>query len=243
MKLPQYIAHRGAASCAPENTVASMQRAKALGATWVEFDVQLTKDEAVVVIHDEQVDRTTNGTGKVNAFLLQDVLALDAGSYFDAKFSKESIPEFSAFLKTLGTLGLNSNVELKASVGHEDVLCRKVLDALQSLWPANFEPPILSSFNPVIIETLKKLQCPYPIAILLHHWDDRWLAFAQDIKPVSVNVRAEVLTAARVKAIKQAGYGLLSYTVNTLEKADELFAWGVDGIFTDRIGLFTGINE
>lgn len=237
--LPRYIAHRGSPVLAPENTLASMKLAKEQGAQWVEFDVQLTKDEAVVVIHDDKVDRTTNASGYVRDFLCSDLLALDAGSYQSPSFSDEKIPEFTAFICYLAELGLNMNVELKSSKGSEALITQKVLETLKQHWPSNLALPILSSFNPEIMLTLKKSQSPYPLAVLMHEWHEDWQDFAATIEPVSVNVNQSILTEARVKSIKTAGYGVLSYTVNTKEQAETFFTWGVDGIFTDNIELFS----
>ena len=81
------IGHKGAAGYAPENTLASLQVALDLGVDMIEIDVHMTKDEEVVVFHDEDISRTTNGTGKIHELTLAEVKELYAGSWFDAKFS------------------------------------------------------------------------------------------------------------------------------------------------------------
>jgi glycerophosphoryl diester phosphodiesterase len=231
MQLPKYIAHRGASAYAPENTLGAMRKAKELGASWVEFDVQLTKDDEVIVIHDETVNRTTNGKGEVKSFTLEDIQKLDAGD-------GEKIPTFVEMIKNLKTLSLNANVELKSSEGEELIVCKKVIAILDEYWPSSLAQPLLSSFSHKIIMTLKKIDCAYPIAALMHEWNDGWLSYAKEIEPISINVNQEILTQERVQAIKSEGYDMLSYTVNTVERANELFVWGLDGIFTDHIDLF-----
>src|SRR5215212_3812774 len=85
----QNIAHRGGSTSAPENTLAAFRNAITQGADWLEFDVQMTKDGALVVIHDETVDRTTDGTGAVAEMTLEQIRRLDAGRWFDPKFAGE----------------------------------------------------------------------------------------------------------------------------------------------------------
>src|SRR5690242_18360485 len=89
---PPVFAHRGANQYAPENTLAAFRKAKALGITWLELDVMLSKDQQVIVMHDETVDRTTNGHGLVNQYSYAALRELDAGSWFDKQFKGEKIP-------------------------------------------------------------------------------------------------------------------------------------------------------
>src|SRR5437764_8171860 len=92
LPLPPVIGHRGAAASAPENTLAGLRRAKALGCTWVEFDVRLTADGALVLCHDARLDRTTDRTGRVAAQSLATVRQCDAGSRFGPAFAGEPVP-------------------------------------------------------------------------------------------------------------------------------------------------------
>src|SRR5205823_5258846 len=87
--LPPVIGHRGAAASAPENTLAGLRRAKALGCAWVEFDVRLTGDGALVLCHDAALERTTSGSGRVSATSLAAIAKCDAGSWFDPSFAGE----------------------------------------------------------------------------------------------------------------------------------------------------------
>src|SRR5512147_1818449 len=89
---PILLAHRGDLAHAPENTLPSFSQAIQKGADGVELDVKLTVDGHVIVIHDETVDRTTNGSGKVATFTLEAIRKLDAGSWFDAKFAGTKVP-------------------------------------------------------------------------------------------------------------------------------------------------------
>ena len=107
------IGHRGAAGAAPENTLASIKKARELGATWIEFDVKLTKDSHAILFHDDRLERTTDGQGAVAATTLPEMRRLDAGSWFDAAFRGEPVPTFEQALALCAELGLGVNVEIK----------------------------------------------------------------------------------------------------------------------------------
>ncbi len=92
------IAHRGASSYAPENTLAAFDLAIQMGVSHIELDVHFTRDGHVVVIHDETVDRTTNGSGPVTSHALAALQGLDAGSWFGGKFAGQRIPTFEEIL-------------------------------------------------------------------------------------------------------------------------------------------------
>lgn len=106
------IAHRGASAYAPENTLASFQKAFELGADWFELDCHLSKDDALIVMHNGEVDKTTNGTGKINEMTLAQLKQLDAGAWFDAKFAGERIPTLEEALDCAkGRIGMYLEVK------------------------------------------------------------------------------------------------------------------------------------
>src|SRR5262249_49277981 len=106
--LPRLIGHRGACGLAPENTVASFRKAEELGVRWVEFAVHLSADGVPVVIHDDTVNRTTSGRGKVAALTLTELQALDAGTWFEPRFRGELVPTLETIVALLGRLGLGA---------------------------------------------------------------------------------------------------------------------------------------
>src|SRR5258708_11793081 len=106
MDLPRIIAHRGASAIAPENTLAAFRAAAVSGATWVEFDVSLTKDGRPVVFHDDLLDRTTDGTGLLAETPFEILTHLDAGSWFAPDFSGEMVPTLEEDLVTHAGLAM-----------------------------------------------------------------------------------------------------------------------------------------
>lgn len=93
------IAHRGASGYAPENTIAAFRKAVAMGVTFIETDLHLSRDARFVAIHDGTLDRTTNGKGAVHEFTLADLRKLDAGSWFGSEFAGERIPTLEEILQ------------------------------------------------------------------------------------------------------------------------------------------------
>ena len=144
MNIPLIIAHRGASALAPENTMAAFRLAKELGADGIELDVMLSADEQLVVIHDQRVNRTTNGKGKVNEMSWDALKTLDAGSYFDERFAGEPLPLLNQVFEELGGQ-LLINVELKNYATPRDQLTEKVVDLILQMGLKN--SAMLSSFN------------------------------------------------------------------------------------------------
>ena len=118
---PMVSAHRGACKYAPENTIASFDLAVEQGADAIELDAKLSADGKVMVIHDQTVDRTTNGKGKVNQLTHQELKQLDAGSFFDPRFSGERIPTLDEVFESVGRK-IFINVELTNYASRHDEL-------------------------------------------------------------------------------------------------------------------------
>jgi glycerophosphoryl diester phosphodiesterase len=105
MAAPLLIAHRGGAVEAPENTLAAFRYSLALGIRWFELDVQMSRDGALVVFHDETLDRTTNGDGPIGSLTLEDLRRLDAGSWFGSQYAGERIPTLREVLELCASEG------------------------------------------------------------------------------------------------------------------------------------------
>ena len=173
--MTKIFAHRGSKGTHPENTLASFKEAVRVGSDGIELDVHLTKDGQLVVIHDETVDRTTNGTGEIRTLTLAEIKELDAGSWFHNKYAGEKIPTLEEVLLLLTELGFNGqlNIELKTDVIQYKGLVEKC-PALQSAkdWPFAI---VYSSFNPYTLVELKEANPSQEIGLLFEskEWADK----------------------------------------------------------------------
>ena len=230
---PPVIAHRGASVYAPENTLASFLKAKELGVRWLEFDVMLTADAEVVVIHDDTIDRTTNGKGNVVEHSYSFLKKLDAGTWFHPNFSEEKIPLFADVIEFLYQHQLAANVEIKALPGKEEITVKKVLEVISQHWRQEMTPPLISSFSLSVLRAVRMLSASSQVALLMHEWLPNWQEICDKLQCMSVNVNEKILTSERVKKIQSTDRVVLSYTVNDVKRAAELFSWGVDAVFSD----------
>lgn len=231
--LPKVIAHRGASGDAPENTLVAFQLAKEQGATWVEFDVMLTKDREAIVFHDETVEHKTNGKGKVSDYTLAEILQLDAGNWRGVQFAGCKIPTLKETLNFLAAQKMQMNIEIKPLPGQAEITAKKTIELVQQYWPQSQSTPLISSFNMESLEIAYQINSALPLAWIIHEWRDDFKEQLQRLHCISLHINQKVLTRERVQKVKDADYSILAYTVNDKERAQELFDWGVDGIFTD----------
>ena len=232
LALPPVIGHRGAAAHAPENTLAGFREAKALGCTWVEFDVRLTADGALVVCHDDKLDRTTSGRGRISKLPLAALRAFDAGRWFCARFAGEHLPTPDEALILCRALGLGANVEIKAERGRASATAAAVADCLDRL--ADALPPVLiSSFLPDAIAAAAEHVPEIPRGMLWRKLPRGWRQIAANLDCATIHLGQADLTQAVAAQVRAAGYPLLVYTVNDPARARQLFGWGVTSVFSD----------
>lgn len=230
--LPPVIGHRGAAARAPENTLAGLRRAKALGCAWVEFDVRLTADGVPVLCHDARLDRMTDGGGRVAEQTLAAVRQLDAGSGFAPAFAGERVPTLDEALSLAAELDLGANIEIKAERGREYATAAAVAAAIGRLGGA---APVLlaSSFLPAALTALRAVAPQIPRGVLFRIVPRGWAQVAARCGCVMVGADHRRLRPRRIAEIRGAGYSLAAYTVNDPARARLLFAWGVASVFSD----------
>lgn len=237
--LPKVIGHRGAAKAAPENTIVSIREAKRQGAAWVEIDAKLTADNQVILLHDDLLDRTTSGTGAAARATLDAVRALDAGAWFAPAWAGTRVPTLEETVREVLGLGLGLNVEIKPCPGREHVTAELVLRELQRLWPKPGQGPavLISSFAYDALRVARKLAPEFPRAVLIEDTPANWKELCAGVAAVGLNPWHKTLTPEWIRAIKQAGLLIATYTVNDPARARELFGWGVDSVFSDTPGL------
>jgi glycerophosphoryl diester phosphodiesterase len=224
---PLVIAHRGASGTAPENTLAAFRRAAALGADMIELDVQLSRDRAVIVLHDATLDRTTDGTGPAGARTLAELTALDAGAWFAPAFAGERIPTLA---QVLAAVRLPLNVELKAGGGRR--LVEETLRVVEAAGAC--DRVVFSSFDGRLLEWVRTCSAKAECAVLwLHPELDDALRLAERVGARALHLRKDVVSHARVAIARRAGLAVRAWTVNDTAELRLLEDAGVSGIFTD----------
>ncbi len=241
MTVPFIYAHRGASGAFPENTMRAFEEARKSGATGIELDVQLTKDGQVVIIHDETLERTTNGTGYVQEYTLSQLKNLDAGSWFSPSFSQERIPTLAEVLQWMNTDGndLRVNIELKNDIIPYKGLEEKVL-ALIEMYQVE-ERIILSSFNPISLQRVRTLHPTIEIGYLIAGKQEGAVETATRLGANAIHCQTAYALSPYAEEAEQAGFPLRVYTVNEPDKLERLSKAGVDTIMTDHPALFRKI--
>jgi glycerophosphoryl diester phosphodiesterase len=231
--LPPVIGHRGAAACAPENTLAGLRKAKMLGCSWVEFDVRLTGDGQPVLLHDSRLERTTDGRGRTGALSVAEVRRYDAGNWFDPSFAGERVPKLEEALALLAELGLGANVELKAARGKAAATGALVSDVLARNRASDPGRLLISSFQRSALAGARDHAPHIARGILFRRIPKNWLKIAAEFDCATIHTDHQRLSLAIVSEIRRAGYPLLAYTVNDPARAQTLLDWGVTSVFSD----------
>ncbi|MBI4968615.1 MAG: glycerophosphoryl diester phosphodiesterase [Rhodospirillales bacterium] len=230
---PKVIGHRGAARHAPENTLASFRRAAELGTSWVELDARLTADGVPIVFHDSTLERTTGQKGRVRERRWAEIAKLDAGGWFAPSFQGEAVPSLSEALALIASLRLGVNIEIKPDPGDEAETARVVMATARQIWLDGATAPLISSFSQAALVAAQPLRGDWPLARLARNLDLAALVDAKALECAALNLGAADLTQKAVATAKDAGFGVLVYTVNDRPTAERFFRWGVDGVFTD----------
>lgn len=229
--LPRWIAHRGGGALAPENTLAGFELAVRLGFRAVEFDVMLTADGVPVLMHDETLERTTDGRGALAASTWEVVARLDAGGRFHRAWSGERVPRLQDALAACSRLRLAANVEIKPAVGHEQETGREVA-AIVANWRGTV---LLSSFSELALEAASAAAPAAPRALLFEAVPSDWRQRVERLGCMAFHARADGLDEAIVGEATVAGVHVAAYTVNDAALGNRLFANGVAALFTDRL--------
>lgn len=229
---PRLIAHRGGGSAAPENTLAAIRAGHAAGFAGVEFDAMLSLDGTPFLIHDETLDRTTNGRGTVAAASDARLAGLDAGSWHSPAYGGEPLPTLDQALGLCRELGLWVNLEIKPSRGQE-VKTGAAVARVASLagWPAL----VLSSFSAAALEAARQVAPELPRAWLVHGVPGDWRASMARLDARALHCSEQGLSKERAVDILDRGFRLACYTVNDRRRLEELLSWGVSAVFTDRL--------
>lgn len=251
------LAHRGCGTLYPENTLVAIQHGfKQYGYNAVEFDVMLSKDSVPMLMHDEVLDRTVRNTvhqGKVfNQLDASELKQVNAGLWFNEKYphldlnklETVCIPTFESVLEFCSSNDIWMNIEIKPVKGMEKETGKAVAELTAKYFPVDTKLtlPLFSSFSYDAMLAAMDAAPYIPRAYLMKSVkeDSEWATKLKVLKAVSLNCDHICLTKDIVQEVKNDGlYNLFCYTVNCIERAQELKAWGVDAICTDRVDLFT----
>lgn len=231
---PLNLGHRGSPRSAPENTLASFQKAREEGVDGIELDVQLSSDGQVVVIHDGTVDRTTNGQGSVQALSLDRLRQLDAGSWFDARFAGERIPTLEEVCDWAGQ-DMLLNIELKNTDMRGQGIEPKVAAIVREF--ALQERVLFSSFNPLSLLRIRASAPEFPIGLLYsgnlplflrRAWLRPW------IRPHALHPHLGLVTEPYLKWAKAKSLRVNVWTADTAQEMQQLIFQKVDSIITNQ---------
>lgn len=230
-----HIAHRGGGHLAPENTLAAMRVGAERGFTFFEYDVKLSRDNVLVLVHDDDVARCSNGNGLVADLTYAELAELDAGSWSNARFAGERIPTLEQVAHFTLTNGIASNIEIKPSKGREYETGTAVALAVRALWEGAAVPPLLSSFSEESLAAAHVAAPEIPRALLLETPVEDWRDRMVQHDAIALNINHKYVDQALIDAVHEEGYKIAAYTINDPERARTLLAMGLDGLFTDEL--------
>ncbi|VXC48568.1 glycerophosphodiester phosphodiesterase, cytosolic [Burkholderia sp. 8Y] len=234
---PAVVAHRGGGKLAPENTLEGMATGARLGLKMIEFDAKLSADNIVFLLHDDDVDRTTNGHGAARSMSYAQLRALDAGSWFGNEFAGAHLPTLAEVRDACASLKLAANIEIKPCPGREVETGDAVAREAARLWNGAEPAPLLSSFSFAALEAARDAAPDLPRGMLYERVPADWRAQTAALGCVSLHADHRSLDETLVRDIRDAGLRVLAYTVNEPQRARLLARWGVDAICTDRIDI------
>ena len=243
MRLPLIIAHRGHRSAAPENTMSAFQGALAAGADGIELDVRLTRDSQLVVFHDRQLDRTSNGHGLVDHHTLADIRSLDVGSWFSHKFKGEAAPTLDQVFEALPHDYL-INVEMKVVIKGMNLIAHKVAETIRR--HQRWDSTLVASFNPIALFHLRRIEPriargyiwsryhPYPIR-------SRW--FAPIVKAQWYDPANDTYSPALHDKFQRKGSKVLAWDMDFGRDMERMASLRLEAMVTDDVTLMVGRKQ
>jgi len=250
--MPRVIAHRGARTSAPENTIPAIREAKKLGSSWIEIDVMLSADGTVFLNHDRMLERCSNGVGFFHTKTDKELLQLDVGSWFAPEFAGTRFPTLIETVRTCEELGMGIDIEIKHLRVNADDYCAadseianrereiacatcKVLQGM-NLEPSVLDKVIVSSFSTHALEVVQRDFPALRRVLLVEAIPSTWKEDYDRLGCESLSFNHKKATMEEILAIRDAGITMYSYTVNDGSRAQELISWGVKGVFADNPG-------
>jgi glycerophosphoryl diester phosphodiesterase len=231
---PRMVAHRCGGTLAPENTLAGFDACVRYGYRMVEFDAKLSADNQLFLLHDDDLDRTTNGHGAAAEHTWQQLAALDAGTWYGPQFAGTRLPTLADAAQRCARDGIAANIEIKPCPGRDALTGTLVASGALTLWQGQ-TTPLLSSFSFEALAAARDAAPSLPRGMLFEEVPADWLRIVRELDCVSLHASHRYLSEPLVAQIRAAGLRVLAYTVNDPARAQLLAQWGVDMICTDRI--------
>jgi glycerophosphoryl diester phosphodiesterase len=225
---PRVVAHRGGGSLAPENTLGAIGLGASMGFKGVEFDVMLAGDGTPVIIHDETLERTTNGHGRVPDMTYEELSRFDAGK-------GNRIPKYEQAVRLCRELGIWANVEIKPAKGHERATGEAVAHLTRELWKGAPLAPLISSFSVEALEAAREVAPELPLGYLVDAIPADWRETVARLECVALHCNYRALNGKLAADIHEAGCAILLWTVNDPAEARRLFAIGANCLVTDAL--------
>lgn len=233
---PCLIAHRGGGIHAPENTLAACRVGRAYGFNMMEYDVKLTRDGVPVLLHDDTLCRTSNGTGALADKDIAELIQYDFGAWHSDLYAGEGIPSLYSIAAYTIANNINSNIEIKPCNGTDTQAGATIAIMAQKLWHKAGFLPLLSSFSETALSAAQDAAPAVPRALLIEgavpsDWESR----IKRLGCIGLNLDHNHITRPLVHDIITAGYTLVAWTVNDVTRAHQLLDWGCHAIVTDKL--------
>lgn len=235
---PLWVAHRGAGTLAPENTLAAFRLGAAFGYRAFECDVKLSADNVPFLLHDATLDRTTQRQGAAADLRWATLSRLDAGSWHSPRYAGEPPPSFAAIARFCVRNQFALNIEIKPSPGRARETGQRVAAQAATLWRHHTPLPLLSSFKPAALEAAREAAPHLPRGLLFEALKEGWFERAHDLQCVAVAAAYAAFDEAIVQRLHDAGLAAIAYTVNDPSVAKWLLDLGVDTLITDAVDRF-----
>ena len=229
-------AHRGAQEGAPENSFAALELAAVVGAKYIEFDVQLTRDGGLVIAHDETLNRVAQRSGKIAEMNYTDLIQVDIGSWFSGSYCNETIPGFIPWMEAILKTQLIPNIELKVNDNSDALLAKHVAHYLANSWPKERELRV-SSFSFDALKGVRAAGYSGEIAFIADAYENNHLVLLEALKARAYHVNYKQIKSSEIIGLKKKGYEVLAYTINSSKEAKAFIAAGGDGFFTNNLLL------
>ncbi|MBX9974792.1 glycerophosphodiester phosphodiesterase [Cytobacillus firmus] len=246
------VSHRGASAYVPEHTIASYDMGEKMHGDYIEIDLQMTKDGHLIAMHDVTLDRTTNGTGSVKDYTLEEIKQLDAGSWFNEKYPYASKAEYEGLkVPTLEEVfkkfGKNNSYYIETKSPDVYPGMEKELLRLVDKYNINKNKLLVQSFSPQSLKVMNELDPSIKLVQLISYkaYAEITDAEIKEIKQYAMGIGPNhtYLNEEYVQKVVNSGLELHPYTVNDKERMKQLINWGVTGMFTNHPDLLHDVKK